>query len=182
MCYFRREQKTCFHPVYSCSEAQCPLGIWCSQGWNHPAEGSLWKCQHAEEPGLEAKLNMDKGKNLVYPPKKSLKLVSYTKLIMESNSLWITRGKTPVGLTWCLYTLVVVRVHTHLVLLRMKGKLAQVYSTQLVVGLQVRPAPQPAVDHMGKAFSVRYLQTAIQRPAQTVQGDNETTGPIKVTT
>lgn len=121
------------------------------------------------------------GTKLILSPQKSSKLVLYTKLIMEANSLWITRGKTPVGLTWCLYTLVVVRVHTHLVLLHMEGKLAQVYSTQLVVGLQVRPAPQPAVDHMRKAFSVRYLQTAIQRPAQTVQGDNETTGPIKVT-
>ncbi len=120
-------------------------------------------------------------RKLTLSPQKSIKLVSYTKLIMEANSLWITRSKTTVWLTWCLYTLVVVRVHTHLVLLHMEGKLAQVYSTQLVVGLQVRPAPQPAVDHMGKAFSVRYLQTAIQRPAQNVQGDNETTGPIKVT-
>lgn len=108
-------------------------------------------------------------KKTLFSPKKSIKLVSYTKLIMEANSLWITTGKTPVGLTWCLYTLVVVRVHTHLVLLHMEGKLTQVYSTQLVVGLQVRPAPQPAVDHMGKAFSVRYLQSAIQRPAHTVQ-------------
>lgn len=84
---------------------------------------------------------------------------------MEANGL---QAKHP-GLTWCLYTLVVVRVHTHLVLLHMESKLAQVYGTQFMVGLQVRPTPQPAVDHMGEAFSVRYLQTAIQRPAHTVQ-------------
>lgn len=73
---------------------------------------------------------------------------------------------SPAGLTWCLHTLVVVRVYTHFVLLHVEGKLTQVYGTQLMVGLQVRPAPQSAVDHMREAFSMRYLQTAIQRPAQ----------------
>lgn len=78
-------------------------------------------------------------------------------------------GNSPAGLTWCLHTLVVVRVYTHFVLLHVEGKLAQVYGTQLMVGLQVRPAPQSAVDHVREAFSMRYLQTAIQRPAEIVQ-------------
>lgn len=57
-----------------------------------------------------------------------------------------------------------VGVDTHLVLLHVESKLALVYSTQLMVWLEVRPAPQPAVDYMREAFSVRYLQTPVQRP------------------
>lgn len=34
-----------------------------------------------------------------------------------------------------------------------------------MVGLEVRPPPQTAVDDVGKAFSVGNLQTAIERPA-----------------
>lgn len=87
-------------------------------------------------------------------------LYPYSNLIVKVPQI------SPAGLTWCLHTLVVVRVYTHFVLLHVEGKLTQVYGTQLMVGLQVRPAPQSAVDHMREAFSMRYLQTAIQRPAQ----------------
>lgn len=56
-------------------------------------------------------------------------------------------------------------VDAHFVLLRVEGVLAQLHRPQLMVGLQVGPAPQTAVDDMREAFSVGNLQTAIQRPA-----------------
>lgn len=67
--------------------------------------------------------------------------------------------------TWRLYSLVVVWVDAHFVLLRVEGELAQLHRPQLMVGLQVGPAPQTAVDDVREAFSVGNLQTAIQRPA-----------------
>lgn len=57
-----------------------------------------------------------------------------------------------------------VRVHTHFVLLCVEGVLAQVHRSQLMVGLQVGPAPQAAVDDVWEAFPVGDLQAAIQRP------------------
>ncbi|TNN52259.1 hypothetical protein EYF80_037535 [Liparis tanakae] len=48
--------------------------------------------------------------------------------------------------------------------------LAQLHRPQLVVGLQVGPAPQAAVDDVGQTFSVGHLQTAIQRPAERRRG------------
>lgn len=72
------------------------------------------------------------------------------------------KSKPTVGcLTWRLYSLVVVRVNTHFILLCVEGVLAQLHRPQLMVGLEVRPSPQTAVDDVGKAFSVGNLQTAI---------------------
>ena len=36
--------------------------------------------------------------------------------------------------------------------------LASVLDLELMVGLEIRPAPHPAVDHMGKPFPVGHLQ------------------------
>lgn len=66
--------------------------------------------------------------------------------------------------TWCLHSLVVVRVDAHFVLLCVEGVLAHLHRPQLVVGLQVRPAPQTTVYDMGEAFSVGHLETAIEGP------------------
>ena len=78
--------------------------------------------------------------------------------------------------------LVVVRVDAHVFLLRRERELtnvkslggsvgqvglqgagnlliwASVVDLELMVGLEIRPAPHPAVDHMGKPFPVRHLQ------------------------
>lgn len=67
-------------------------------------------------------------------------------------------------LTWCLHPLVVIGVDTYFILLGVKGKFTVVGSSEFMVGLQIRPAPQAAVDHMRKTFSVGNLQTSIQRP------------------
>jgi len=58
--------------------------------------------------------------------------------------------------------LVVVWVDAHILLLRSERELANVKSLELMVGLEVRPTPNPAVDHMGKPFPVRHLQTSIK--------------------
>ena len=69
-----------------------------------------------------------------------------------------------VVLTWCLHALVVVWVDAHLILLGVECKLTEVDGPQLVVGLQVRPAPQAAVDDVRKAFPVGHLQAPVQGP------------------
>lgn len=80
---------------------------------------------------------------------------------------------TPI-ITWCLDSLVVVRVDAHLVPLQLEGVLAVLESVQLVVGLQVWPPPQAAVDHMGQALALGHLQSTVQRPAS---GDGQ--HPVK---
>lgn len=56
--------------------------------------------------------------------------------------------------TWSLHSSVVVRVDADVLLLGAEGKLAALQGFQLMVGLQVRPAPHPAVDHMGQTLPV----------------------------
>lgn len=56
-------------------------------------------------------------------------------------------------------------IHTDFVLLHVEGVLTHLHGPQLMVAMQVRPPPQPAVDDMGKALAVGHLQPAIQRPA-----------------
>ena len=77
----------------------------------------------------------------------------------------IRRDKGTPARTRRLHSLVVVRVDTHFVLLGVEGVLAQLHRPQLVVGLQVGPAPQAAVDDVRQTFPVGNLQAAIQRPA-----------------
>lgn len=66
-------------------------------------------------------------------------------------------------LTWTVHPLVVVRVDAHVLLLGSKGKLAALECFELVVGLQVRPAPHTAVDDMWQPFTMRHLQSSVQR-------------------
>jgi hypothetical protein len=56
-----------------------------------------------------------------------------------------------------LHPLVVVGVDAHLHLLRVEGELADLQRLELVVGLQVRPAPHAAIDHVRQALPVRHL-------------------------
>lgn len=70
---------------------------------------------------------------------------------------------SPTTCTWSLHTSVVVRVDTDVLLLGAEGELAALQGFQLVVGLQVRPAPHPAVDDMGKTLPVGHLQSPVQR-------------------
>lgn len=72
--------------------------------------------------------------------------------------------------TWSLHTPVVVGVDADVLLLGAEGELAALQGLQLVVGLQVGPAPQATVDDVGQTFSVGHLQTAIQRPADRRRG------------
>jgi len=51
-----------------------------------------------------------------------------------------------------------VRVHTHIILLQVEGVVASGNGAELVVVLEVWPAPQAAVDHMGKSLAMRHLQ------------------------
>ena len=49
-------------------------------------------------------------------------------------------------------------VHTHTVALEVKGVLAELDIAQLIL-VQVRPSPNPGVDHVRKAFSPGNLHT-----------------------
>ena len=58
---------------------------------------------------------------------------------------------------------------THVFLFGGEGELADVERLEFVVGLQVRPAPHAAVDHVRQALPVRHLETAVQ-----AAGDGDT--------
>lgn len=66
--------------------------------------------------------------------------------------------------TWSLHPPVVVGVNTDVFLLGAEGELTALQGFQLVVGLQVGPAPHSAVDDVGQALPVGHLQPPIQRP------------------
>lgn len=68
----------------------------------------------------------------------------------------------PLAHTWCLYSLIVVRVYTHFILLHVEGELTQLHGPQLMVAVQVGPSPQAAVDNVGEPLPVGHLQPAIQ--------------------
>lgn len=63
---------------------------------------------------------------------------------------------------WRLHAAVVVGVDAHLFLLGAEWELAALQRLQLVVRLQVRPAPHPAVDDMGQPLAVGHLQPPVQ--------------------
>lgn len=56
-----------------------------------------------------------------------------------------------------------VGVDADVLLLGAKGEFATLQCFELVMGLEVRPAPHAAVDNMGQALSVGHLQPAVQR-------------------
>lgn len=55
-----------------------------------------------------------------------------------------------------------IRVDADVLLLGAEGELATVQGFQLVVGLQIGPAPHPAVDDVRQALPVGHLQSAVQ--------------------
>lgn len=61
-----------------------------------------------------------------------------------------------------------VGINADFILLEVEGILAGLDGTQLMVAVQVRPAPQTAVNDMRQTFTVRHLQTPIQRSDQSV--------------
>ena len=60
-------------------------------------------------------------------------------------------------LTWCLHTNIVVGIDADVIPLERKGILAVVDSLQLMMVLEVRPAPQAAINHMRKSLAMRNL-------------------------
>lgn len=75
---------------------------------------------------------------------------------------WRRLGSRPLSRTWRLHSSVVVRVDADVLLLGAEGELTALQGFQLVVGLQVRPAPDPAVDDVGEALPVGHLQPSVQ--------------------
>lgn len=73
--------------------------------------------------------------------------------------------------TWRLYSLIMIRVHADLVALLGEGVLAVLDRPQLVVRLQVRPAPESAINHVRQTLAANTLNavvadTARARPAK----------------
>ena len=71
--------------------------------------------------------------------------------------------------TWRLHAAVMVWVDADLLLLGAEGELTAFQGLQLMMGLQVWPAPHAAVDDMGQPLAVGHLQSSIQGP-----GDGDT--------
>lgn len=67
-----------------------------------------------------------------------------------------------VSLTWTVHSFVVVGINAHILLLGSKGVLAALQGLQLMVGLQIWPAPHPTINDMGKTFPMGHLQPSIQ--------------------
>lgn len=64
--------------------------------------------------------------------------------------------------TWSLHTSVVVRIDADVFLLGAEREFAALEGLELVVGLQVGPAPHSAVDDMRQTLPVGHLQPPIQ--------------------
>lgn len=58
---------------------------------------------------------------------------------------------------WTLHSLVMIRVDADFLLFGGEGILTDVQGFELVVGLEIWPAPDSTVDHVGQAFAVGYL-------------------------
>lgn len=69
---------------------------------------------------------------------------------------------SPPVLTRTVHSFVVVGIDAHILLLGAERVLAALQGLQLVVGLEVRPAPHSAVNDVRQAFPVRHLQPSIQ--------------------
>ena len=65
--------------------------------------------------------------------------------------------------TWTLHTFIVVGVYADFFLLGREGIIADVKRLQLVVTLQVWPAPHSAVDDVWEALTMRHLESSIER-------------------
>lgn len=67
-----------------------------------------------------------------------------------------------ISLTWTVHSFVMIRVDAHILLFGAKGVLAALQGLQLMVGLQVRPAPHPTINDVRQAFPMGHLQPSIQ--------------------
>jgi len=65
---------------------------------------------------------------------------------------------------WSLHPAVVIGVNAHLFLLGAKWELTALQRLQLVVRLEVRPAPHSAINDMGQTLAVGHLQPPVQGP------------------
>lgn len=74
------------------------------------------------------------------------------------------------------HPLIVIRVHTHTVVLQVERKLTEGHMFELVL-MEVGPTPQTGVDHMGKALPARHLaerQRQIERETEKGREREET--------
>ena len=81
--------------------------------------------------------------------------------VRQHRDLTNARGDDP---------LIVVRVDTHGVTLEVEGKLAVLDMLQLVL-VEVRPPPDPSVDHVREPLTPRHLRT----PTDNISGSQNTT-------
>lgn len=82
--------------------------------------------------------------------------------VLKRRQLKIQFQERAFSPTWLFHPAVVIGVDAHIALLQPVRVLAAFQGLQLVVGLQVWPAPHSTVNHVRKPLSVRHLQTAIQ--------------------
>lgn len=69
--------------------------------------------------------------------------------------------------TWRLYSLIMIRIHADLVAFLGEGVLAMLDRPQLVVRLQVRPTPEPTVNHVRETFAADTLNAVVADAART---------------
>lgn len=83
-------------------------------------------------------------------------------MISRSNIDLLNASTGTDSLTGAFYSLIVVGVDAHLLLLGAEGKLTAFQRLQFVVALKVGPAPHAAVDDMRQPLPVGDLQSAVQ--------------------
>ena len=69
--------------------------------------------------------------------------------------------------TWSLYSLVVIGVDADFVALLRKGVLAVFNGSELVMRLEIGPAPQTTIDHVRQAFAAYTLHTVVANASWT---------------
>ena len=83
-------------------------------------------------------------------------------MISRSNIDLLNASTGTDSLTGAFYSLIVVGVDAHLLLLGAEGKLTAFQRLQFVVALKVGPAPHAAVDDVRQPLPVGDLQSAVQ--------------------
>ena len=63
--------------------------------------------------------------------------------------------------------LVVVRIDADQILFQIEGVLAVLFVLEFVL-VKIRPTPKTSVNYVGKSFTRRHLETAVQRPAERI--------------
>lgn len=80
---------------------------------------------------------------------------------LQGQSFWNFRAadvQSGPTYAWRHHPFIMVGVDTHVVILQVKGVLAELDMLELIL-VEVRPAPQPCVYHMGKTFPPCHLET-----------------------